>query len=133
MVPGVTKAVGKFSYLPIKPQVSIMLSNSSVLREAFHRSNFFINDEQIYRSPFSGTLVKSLLETIDEEYIIPISLFFDEFTDVCPIGSFTSTNKKAVFQFKMIVHHKHTLPIKCFTLAIAPSNALSELITKGKF
>ena len=114
----------------MKPQIK-MLMEQSIFRNAFHRSNLADNVPNLYQSPFDGVLVQKLLSKYDEDYIIPISLFFDEFTDVCPIGSFTSSNKKAVFQFKFVYHHRFIFPPKCFTLAIAPSSELSELITEG--
>ena len=116
-----------FTYLPVRQQVSQMLEPKNSLREHFSKAAvvgtpLHVNGEdELIRSTLDGKLAKSVLQSVQSDYVVPIVLFFDEFCEVCPIGPFVENNKMAVFQWKAISRHIDTEP---FILAVAKSSEL---------
>ena len=92
------------------------------------------------KSPLDGLRIRRLLAKVPEdvEYVCPISLFFDEFTEVdkfslcCnplhfvrlikvnPVGVFANSNKMAIFEYRFINENSDMNPF-CFFLAAGMS------------
>ena len=117
-----------FTYLPIRPQICQLLEKDLNLLKSFKKYRLtdgpvVIANDMLLSSTLDGRLSKQLLAEVESEYIIPIVLFFDEFTDVCPIGPFVDSNKMAVFQWRVL---SRDFVSDCFLLAVANSSNLKK-------
>ena len=112
--------VGLFTYLPIRPQLRMMMEKSSYFRESFHSLKVIRKITNMMSSPLDGRTVAKALRNVQTKYIIPLVVYFDEFSEVSPIGAFTKRNKMSVFEWKVIGDSDET---HCFLLSFAKSSS----------
>ena len=92
MAPVEPITVGKFNYLPVRQQLTWLFSRKPSLLAKFARENVVKNINQIrseedvtvLQSPLDGLRIARYLSKVpaDIEYVCPVSIFYDEFTEV---------------------------------------------------
>ena len=128
ILPVKPKEVGFSTYLPIRPQVQLLMEKSTVFRDSFRKDNIVQNLNQIMSSPLDGFKVYEALRHVPTDYVIPLVIYFDEYCDVCTIGAFTKRNKLSVFEWRVVSRNIATSN-NCFLLSFAKSSEFEQCKT----